>query len=402
MSTPLFSVLICTVGKEALTRGAIASILDQGVPDVEVIVTDTSGTDAIRDVCASFNDPRISFFEVPNLDPTLAWEFAYEQSTGRYVLWYDDDNRLIPGALHTYAALIAQEDADIVSANHAYYYGEGNRHQPELSNALSVLLPYSGNARAYASDALLKVVYDLSMGLPPNPARWHSAATFVSRAICEQAREEIGYVIAPHMYGNFTFHPVIFNYARKPLYYDAPLCIIGKFSSSITQQWSNAFVKQVRSSALPYRFSGVSERTLGNTTIECYLKVRHDLPAHERYPFNWERFYRRYLNELLFLNVPLGRHLRAWHEAWRALGSLKPASRRALRRQLLKQFAQSIGLRTFRVLGIWEHLRLVFKKRLPSNKNRVALPLAPYGIRSIDECAKRLTEILAQEGLFAK
>ena len=395
-SSPLFSILICTVGKKEMVEGAIQSVLKQNFADVEIIVTDTSGTDIIRRLVESLDDNRIHFFEVPNLDPTIGWEFAYTKSTGQYVLWYDDDNRLIPNSLERYAEIIAKEKADIVSANHVYYFGEGNRHKPAQNNALVFLLPFSSKINVYDKDTLLSTVYDFSMGTSKMPARWHSAATFVSRSICEKARAEIGYVIAPHMYGNFTFHPVIFTYAVKPIYYDRPLCVIGKFSSSITQQWSNVFVNEKRNSAVPYQFTGVSERTLGNTTAECYLRVRHDIQKHEIYPFNWEKFYHRYIDELLMLNIPFRRHLKAWHEVWITVDKLESNACLILHRQILRRSLQSVFLDTLRQIKLLEIARKLIRKPA-ENVNRKTISLSPHGIYSIETCAQRLDEILGKE-----
>lgn len=400
-SAPLFSVLICTVGKAELTRGAIDSIIEQKVRDVEIVVTDTSGSEVIKRLVESYKDPRVHFYEVPNLDPTISWEFAYEQSSGKYVLWYDDDNRLIPGALSLYRQWIEEVNADVISANHAYYFGEGNRHQPEYDNALSLILPYSGTIRTYERDDLLRAVYDFSMGIAPTRARWHSAATFVSRNICEQARKEVGYIIAPHMYGNFTLHPLIFWYAKKPVYVDRPLCIIGKFSSSITQQWSTSFVKVKRSTAAPYRFTGVGERSLGNTTAECYLRVRHDLPEHEKYPFNWSKFYKRYIRELLFLNVPFTRQLRARKEVWQAVERLSQEDRTVLRKQILFEGFEAPFLRVARTLGGTSLLKAGRSLLTPKTSlDRRLIPLTPYRINTIDGCARAFTKILTEKNLL--
>ena len=379
-----------------MVQGAIQSILKQNFTDVEIIVTDTSGTDIIRRLVESLDDNRIHFFEVPNLDPTIGWEFAYTKSVGQYILWYDDDNRLIPNSLEKYAEIIAGKKADIVSANHVYYFGEGNRHKPAQNNALVFLLPFSNRIKIYDKDTLLEAVYDFSMGTSKMPARWHSAATFVSRSICEKARAEIGYVIAPHMYGNFTFHPVIFAYAIKPIYYDIPLCVIGKFSSSITQQWSNVFVNEKRNSAVPYQFTGVSERTLGNTTAECYLRVRHDMQKHEKYPFNCGKFYHRYVDELLLLNIPFRRHFKAWHEVWATVNKLELNARLILRRKILKLSLQSVFLRALRQMRLLGIARKLMKKSA-ENVNRKTVSLSPYGIYSIETCAQRLDEVLDKE-----
>jgi glycosyltransferase involved in cell wall biosynthesis len=393
---PLFSILICTVGKEELTRGAIRSILNQTHHDFEIIVTDTSGTDYIRHMTESFKDTRIKYFDVPNQDPTIGWEFAYEQSTGQYILWYDDDNRLVPWALGRYAELISRYKADIVSGNHVYYFGPGNRHNPQADNSLTALLPFSCQEKVYRPDAILRAIYDLSIGRPVMPARWHSAATFVSRTVCEAAEQKLGYIIAPHLLGNFTFHPVIAAFAHTPVYDDHPLCIIGKFANSITQQWSNS--SQIkRSTARPYRFTGVSERTLGNTTVECYLQVRHDFPEHETYPLNWEKFYRRYSGELLLLNIPFVRHMRAWRELWLASTRVDEPSRQRLRRVILKQWIQSVAIQVLRFLRIWDMVRTNLKKTVAPSERRKSVPLEKYGVHSIEECVPQLAQIMRQE-----
>ena len=260
-----------------------------------------------------------------------------------------------------------------------------------------MLFPYSLFTKGYESPAVLRTIYDFSMGIPPQLARWHSAATFVARSVCEEACKKTGYVIAPHMYGNFTFHPIIFTFAKNPIYDDRPLCVIGKFASSITQQWSNTFVQQKRSTALPFRFTGVTERTLGNTTAECYLQVRHDIPAHATYPFNWMKFYRRYSDELVFLTIPLVRHAYAWKELWMAVAQhLPPRERMKLRVIILKNSIRFLVLRLARALHLSTVLRQ-FRWRDQTNSMRRTAPLATYEVHTIDACAGRLDEIMSRE-----
>ena len=230
-TTPLFSILICTVGKAELTRGAIDSILAQSLQDFEVIVTDTSGGPEIERVVAAVNDSRVRFFGVPENDPTRSWDFAYSCSTGSFVLWYDDDNALVPTALERFAEGIDREGADIVSGNHAYYYGQGNRHYPQFENVLGLVPSFSLTRRRYDPESVLRAVYSYSFGTAAMPPRWHSAATVVSREICEAIRDETGHVVTPGFLGNFHLHPLIFAYARCPVFDDAPLAVIGKMGA---------------------------------------------------------------------------------------------------------------------------------------------------------------------------
>lgn len=391
-ASPLFSLLICTVGKEELTRGAIQSILDQNFQDFEIVVTNTSGSSHIRDLAASFSDQRIKYFDVPNRDPSISWQFAYEKSTGQFILWYDDDNRLAPWVLSHCRNIITSTGADIVSGNHAYYFGAGNRHFPEKNNYLSALLPFSGNIRVHDPQAMVRAVYAMNMGHAGIP-RWHSAATFISRSICEHATRDIGYVVAPYMLGNFSSHPVTFHYSKKPIYDDRPWCIIGKFGNSITQQWSNSFVQESRPSVHPYQFTSVSCRTLGNTTAECHLKVQHDIPSLSQYPFAWNKFYIRYSSELIFIDLPLRKRIGAWRELWSALKNIPERDRGTIRMLVLRRFVLSILVHALKKLELWEFIRIKFKRAQLKSERRQMVDLTSLNIHSIDEAALKLDDV---------
>ena len=400
MQKPLFSILICTVGKPELTKIAVQSILNQSFRDFEIVVTDTSATKNISDIVACFKDPRVVFFEVPGRDPSAGWDFAYTKSSGEYILWYDDDNSLVPWALERYKKNIEETGADIVSGNHVYYYGPGNRHDPQHDNTLSVLFPFSLQRKTYRPEDVIAAFYDFSAGKEKMPPRWHSAATFVSRAVCEEVRRRTGNVITPGLRGNFHFHPLLFAYAQKPVYDDRPLCVIGKFASSETQQWSMASTQErkTKTFARPYRLTGLSARTLWNTAAECYLRAQELIPEKlGHYKVNLEKLFKTYLEELVLIELPLLKHFFHWKEFWLAAAKLPSWKKEALRRQIIKGFIESLVIRLARFLKIWNLLRKIARRRVAQNPLRKLVDLKKYQIFSILECAAKLDLIMSRE-----
>ncbi len=395
---PLFSVLICTVGKPELVKCAIKSVLNQTLQSFEIVVTDTSGTNLVRDAVSLFKDVRLKFFEVPDKDPSISWDFAYDQSTGEYVLWFDDDNCLVNFALERFNEIIKKEKPDIVSGNHVYYYGRGNRHNPGLENALGVLLPFSFKYKIYNPEDMLSAVYDLSVGSKKMPARWHSAATFIARSLCEKVKERTGEVMTRHLLANFHFHPLFFAYAKKPIYDDRPLSVIGKFSSSITQQWSNTYAKQEERGVLPFRFTGLTAKTGSNTNCECYLQAQRLIPEKlAKYELNLPQFYKNYLNDLMLIDLPFKKHLFYWLELWKIVDRLEKNSRRKIHFKVLRAAAVSFIIYLLRNLGVWDAVRKLRKKFITENPNRKFVKLDAYGINSIEECALQLKDIMKKE-----
>ncbi len=398
MKRPLFSVLICTVGKTDLTKAAIQSVIDQSFQDFEVIVTDTSGTRMISDIVDSFKDERVHFYEVPELDPSVGFDYAYNKSTGQYVLWYDDDNCLVPWAMQNFSEIIEKYHPDIVSGNHVYYFGPGNRHNPKLTNHLVALLPYSFSLKSYNPKDVLRALYNFK-GEAMSVARWHSAALFASREVCEKTKARAGCVQIPHLISNHSLHPMLFAYAKTAIYDDRPLSVVGKFSSSMTQQWSNVFASAWRKNILPYKFTGVTARTAGNTISECYLRAQNLLPEQlKEFPLNFERFYGRYLGELRLIELPFLKHMHYWKEFWRAVERLPKKPRLKLRIKIIRATIFSLVTHGLRLVGLFDLIRKTVRGSVVrENPNRRSAALEPYGVTGINECAGKLDVVMQKE-----
>jgi glycosyltransferase involved in cell wall biosynthesis len=131
---PKISVIIPTHYRNDTLREAIESVLDQEYEPVELIVIDDSGEGHARPVLEEYED---------GIDKPLVreenggWAAAYttgvEASTGEYIQFLDDDDRLLPGKL-TKTAAVLQENPEVGVSYCGVRWGEEvNLPKPEVS-----------------------------------------------------------------------------------------------------------------------------------------------------------------------------------------------------------------------------------------------------------------------------
>jgi glycosyltransferase involved in cell wall biosynthesis len=114
--TPLVSIIITNYSYGAYLAEAIESALAQTFPDCEVLVIDDSSTDNSLEVAARY---PVKVLLQDNSGVCVARNNALSVATGRYVLFLDADDRLVPTAVeHMLAVLQGQPDTL------AYVYGQ--------------------------------------------------------------------------------------------------------------------------------------------------------------------------------------------------------------------------------------------------------------------------------------
>jgi glycosyltransferase involved in cell wall biosynthesis len=92
------------------------SLLQQDFNDFEVIAVDDGSTDKSGELCDQYarQDRRIHVFHQPNGGVTAARRFGVEQAQGRYIMFADSDDELLPHALQTMYQTIEETQADEV------------------------------------------------------------------------------------------------------------------------------------------------------------------------------------------------------------------------------------------------------------------------------------------------
>lgn len=87
------SILICTYNSGNYILATILSVLNQSLPDFELLILDNSSTDNTIEKIKSFNDRRIKLYEWKSNIWPYAWlNFLLEKAKGDYIAIQDHDD----------------------------------------------------------------------------------------------------------------------------------------------------------------------------------------------------------------------------------------------------------------------------------------------------------------------
>ncbi len=104
---PLVSVVMPTFNRTACLREAVTSILEQTLPDWELIIADDGSGDDTRAYLLSIDDPRVRILWLAHSgNPGRARNVALESARGRYVAFMDSDDYWEPAKLGAQVALL--------------------------------------------------------------------------------------------------------------------------------------------------------------------------------------------------------------------------------------------------------------------------------------------------------
>lgn len=93
----LVSVIIPCYNHAHFLGEAIASVLKQTYPHIEIIVVDDGSTDDITQIVAAY--PSIRYIRQDNLGLSRARNVGLAHSKGAYIVFFDADDRLFPDAI---------------------------------------------------------------------------------------------------------------------------------------------------------------------------------------------------------------------------------------------------------------------------------------------------------------
>lgn len=116
MSSPLVSVVTATYNRSNVLRLAIESVRWQTFRDWELWVIGDACTDDSAEVVASFDDPRIHFFNLPENvgEQSGPNNEGFRRARGRYVAYLNHDDLWLPDHLEAALGGLQASGADMV------------------------------------------------------------------------------------------------------------------------------------------------------------------------------------------------------------------------------------------------------------------------------------------------
>lgn len=108
--TPRVSVVIPTYNCAQYIAETLQSVLDQGYPNLEIIVVDDGSTDNTREVVAGFRSDRITYLYQSNSGgPSRPRNVGIAHAQGQFIALFDSDDIMLPDKIAAAVEFLAQE-----------------------------------------------------------------------------------------------------------------------------------------------------------------------------------------------------------------------------------------------------------------------------------------------------
>lgn len=101
-SAPLVSVVLPGYNHAEYVGEAIESVLNQTYTNFELIIADDASTDGSAEVIKRYRDSRIRFIPIERNTGFRAAETAFASASGKYIVGFASDDRLLPELLETH------------------------------------------------------------------------------------------------------------------------------------------------------------------------------------------------------------------------------------------------------------------------------------------------------------
>lgn len=116
ISTPKISIIIPAYNVENYIAECLFSIIKQSFKNFEILIVDDGATDRTNEIIKIFSkfDNRIKLIEQKNQGAGTAKNNALNQAIGKYIIFVDSDDVLLPDALKMAYDTISQNKVDVV------------------------------------------------------------------------------------------------------------------------------------------------------------------------------------------------------------------------------------------------------------------------------------------------
>lgn len=142
MSQPLVSIIIPVYNAEKWLADALQSALDQSVADIEVIAVDDGSTDGSVEILRAVanKDPRLKVLvNEKNCGQAATRNRGLDVSTGRWLAFLDNDDRLAPEFCRVLLAEAERSGADIIKGRARITEPDGTVHETPLQAQRNIM-----------------------------------------------------------------------------------------------------------------------------------------------------------------------------------------------------------------------------------------------------------------------
>lgn len=124
-SEGLISVIIPCYNQAHYLGEAIESVLAQSYPYIEILVIDDGSPDNTAEIATKY--PQVRYIRQENQGLSGARNTGIKESTGKYLVFLDADDRLIPDGLQVgINCFLVHPECAFVSGHHRYIKGDGS------------------------------------------------------------------------------------------------------------------------------------------------------------------------------------------------------------------------------------------------------------------------------------
>jgi glycosyltransferase involved in cell wall biosynthesis len=117
-ATPQVAVVTAAYNMETYVGATIASVLDQSLPNFEMIVVDDGSRDATAKIVAAIDDPRVRLISTPNRGVGAARNRGLAVCRAPLVTFLDADDLLLPDALERMVAMMGANPGHVACFGH--------------------------------------------------------------------------------------------------------------------------------------------------------------------------------------------------------------------------------------------------------------------------------------------
>lgn len=149
----MISVIVPAYNAEKYLAECLTSILGQSYRDIEVLLINDGSTDSTLAIATDFagRDARLKIFTTENQGVSCARNYGISQACGDRITFVDSDDRLLPGALMSLAAIADETSADIVIGKHT----DSDRDSLIVSGRYTLLSPLEAIAQTLYQTGVL-------------------------------------------------------------------------------------------------------------------------------------------------------------------------------------------------------------------------------------------------------